>query len=240
MRMCARSSWRCRRNDGDDDGRAVCDSRPGADGRRDEVRRFYSSYFIGRWPADTQLKPISRTVGQGRVIDEFILSFTHDVEMPAMLPGVAPTGRKVELPHVVVMGIEKARLSMSISTGIKARCSRRLACWIRPNCRWPGLNRRVSCWIQNCRRTSSFTAPSGRKRDRTCIPPRSHRHTKEPGSLPLSRRFDEHRQAAPMTMGVQDRRALAATLITISASSAQKTEDASHRAHFNDHFSRSR
>jgi carboxymethylenebutenolidase len=78
---------------------------------RDEVRRFYSSYFIGRWPADTQLKPISRTVGQGRVIDEFILSFTHDVEMPAILPGIEPTGRKVELPHVVVMGIEKGKIT---------------------------------------------------------------------------------------------------------------------------------
>jgi carboxymethylenebutenolidase len=78
---------------------------------REEVRQFYSSYFIGRWPADTQLKPISRTVGQGRVIDEFILSFTHDVEMPAMLPGITPTGRKVELPHVVVMGIVKGKVA---------------------------------------------------------------------------------------------------------------------------------
>jgi carboxymethylenebutenolidase len=77
---------------------------------RDEVRRFYTSYFIGHWPADTQLKPISRTIGQGRVIDEFVLSFTHNMEMPAMLPGVAPTGQKVELPHVVVMGIENGKV----------------------------------------------------------------------------------------------------------------------------------
>jgi carboxymethylenebutenolidase len=40
------------------------------------------------------------------VIEEFILSFTHSMEMPTVLPGVTPTGRKVELPHVVVMGIE--------------------------------------------------------------------------------------------------------------------------------------
>jgi carboxymethylenebutenolidase len=77
---------------------------------RDEVRRFYNSYFINHWPADTQLRPISRTIGQGRVIDEFVLSFTHDMEMPAMLPGVRPTGRKVELPHVVVMGVEKGKV----------------------------------------------------------------------------------------------------------------------------------
>jgi carboxymethylenebutenolidase len=71
----------------------------------DEVREFYATWFIGHWPADVQITPISRTVGQGRVIDELIASFTHDVEMPALLPGVAPTGRKVTLPHVVVMGI---------------------------------------------------------------------------------------------------------------------------------------
>jgi len=78
---------------------------------REEVRRFYATYFVGRWPADTQIKPVSRTIGQGRVIDELIVTFTHDVEMPAILPGVAPTGRKVELPHVVVMGIEDGKVA---------------------------------------------------------------------------------------------------------------------------------
>src|SRR5512133_1303592 len=61
---------------------------------RDEVRAFYASWFVGRWPADTQVSQVSRTLGQGRVIDELIVTFTHDVEMPALLPGVAPTGRK--------------------------------------------------------------------------------------------------------------------------------------------------
>jgi carboxymethylenebutenolidase len=32
------------------------------------------------------------------------------MEMPTVLPGVAPTGRKVELPHVVVMGIENGKV----------------------------------------------------------------------------------------------------------------------------------
>lgn len=78
---------------------------------RDEVRRFYAAYFVGRWPADTQIEPVSRTVGQSRVVDELIVSFTHDVEMPAILPGVAPTGRKVALAHVVVMGIEDGKVA---------------------------------------------------------------------------------------------------------------------------------
>ena len=54
---------------------------------------------------------MSRTVGQGRVIDELVVSFTHDVEMPALLPGIAPTGRKVVLPHVVLMGIVDGKVA---------------------------------------------------------------------------------------------------------------------------------
>ena len=78
---------------------------------REDVRRFYAGYFIGRWPADTQMRPISRTIGQGRVIDEFVLSFTHNIEMPAILPGLAPTGRKVDIPFVVVMGIQDGKVA---------------------------------------------------------------------------------------------------------------------------------
>ena len=49
---------------------------------------------------------VSRTVGQGRVIDELVISFTHDVEMPALLPGIAPTGRRVEVPLVAIVRFE--------------------------------------------------------------------------------------------------------------------------------------
>ena len=46
---------------------------------------------------------ISRTVGKDQVVDELILKFTHDREIEVMMPGIAPTGKYVELPHVVVM-----------------------------------------------------------------------------------------------------------------------------------------
>jgi carboxymethylenebutenolidase len=72
----------------------------------DAVRQFYSSKFIGHTPADTVVLPISRTVSANRVIDEFVMEFTHDAEIPFMLPGVSPTGRKVRVPLVVVMGFE--------------------------------------------------------------------------------------------------------------------------------------
>jgi carboxymethylenebutenolidase len=82
----------------------------GADGG-EAVRRFYSSQFIGRTPADAVLSPIARTVSADRVIDEFVLEFTHDIELPWMLPDVAPTGRRVRIPTVVVMGFHGDRVA---------------------------------------------------------------------------------------------------------------------------------
>ena len=75
------------------------------------VRRFYKSALIGCTPADSELKPIARTVSEDRVIDEFVLEFTHDCEMPFMLPGVAPTGRRVRIPTVVVMGFQEGKVA---------------------------------------------------------------------------------------------------------------------------------
>jgi carboxymethylenebutenolidase len=55
---------------------------------RDGVRKFYDTWFIGKWPKDTVVTPLSRTVGENGLVDERIISFTHDCEMPALLPGV--------------------------------------------------------------------------------------------------------------------------------------------------------
>jgi carboxymethylenebutenolidase len=75
------------------------------------VREFYSTQFVGQTPADAVLRPIARTVSENRVIDEFVLEFTHDREIPFMLPGVAPTGRRVRVPTVVVMGFDGDKVS---------------------------------------------------------------------------------------------------------------------------------
>ncbi len=61
-------------------------------------------------PPDTTLTPVSRTVGENQLVDEMIFSFTHTVEMPWMLPGVAPTGRRVEVPLVAIVGFRDGKL----------------------------------------------------------------------------------------------------------------------------------
>src|SRR5919109_3092386 len=75
------------------------------------VRRFYGDHFIGKWPRDIEITPVSRTVGDDQVVDELVLSFTHDIEMPQLLPGVAPTGRPVRLAFCVVVGFRDGKVA---------------------------------------------------------------------------------------------------------------------------------
>ena len=75
------------------------------------VRRFYGDHFIGKWPRDTEITPVSRTVGDDQLVDEVVVSFTHDVEMDHFLPGVAPTGRSVRLPVCVVAKFEGGKVA---------------------------------------------------------------------------------------------------------------------------------
>ncbi len=75
------------------------------------LRAFYSQDFISRMPADTTLTPISRTVGEDQLVDEMIFSFTHSEEMPWMLPGVPPTGKRVEIPLVAIVRFRDGKLA---------------------------------------------------------------------------------------------------------------------------------
>jgi carboxymethylenebutenolidase len=63
-----------------------------------KLHHFYTHHFVNSNPPDTTLVPISRTVGATQVVDEMLFSFTHTTEIPWMLPGVAPTGKRVEVP----------------------------------------------------------------------------------------------------------------------------------------------
>jgi len=78
---------------------------------RAEMLEFYGRHFIPKMPADTEIVPVCRTVGQGRVVDEMIFRFTHDLEMDWMLPGVPPTGRRVEIAVVSIVKMEGEKLA---------------------------------------------------------------------------------------------------------------------------------
>ena len=87
---------------------------------------------IGR--RTSTITPVSRTVGENQVVDEVVVSFTHDCAMPAI-----PAGRRAD-------GTQSGRLPLrgggrlrwagkvatSASIGTRRRCSCRSACSIKP------------------------------------------------------------------------------------------------------------
>jgi carboxymethylenebutenolidase len=76
----------------------------------DELARYYAHHFIPKCPAGFKLTPISRTVVADRLVDEMLVSFTHDVEIDWMLPGVPPTGKYVEVPTVAIVNFSGDKL----------------------------------------------------------------------------------------------------------------------------------
>ena len=76
----------------------------------DEVRKFYSERFIPQQPPDTDITPVSRSVGNDRVVDELIYGFAHTIELEWLLPGIPPTGKRVEVPMVVVVRFRDGKI----------------------------------------------------------------------------------------------------------------------------------
>jgi carboxymethylenebutenolidase len=75
------------------------------------VGEFYSKYFIPQIPPDFELIPISRTIGTDQLVDEMVAKFTHTIQMDWMLPGVAPTGKRVEVPVVAIIQFRDGKLA---------------------------------------------------------------------------------------------------------------------------------
>src|SRR5216110_2441084 len=78
---------------------------------QDELREFYSKRFIPQMPPDTEMIPISRTIGDNQLVDEMVFKFTHTIRMDWMLPGVAPTGKRVEVPLVAIVRFREGKLA---------------------------------------------------------------------------------------------------------------------------------
>lgn len=75
------------------------------------LRAFYATHFIPKMPPDLRMTPVSRTIGGDQLVEELVLDFTHTVEIDWMLPGIAPTGRRVEVALVVVVRFRDGRVA---------------------------------------------------------------------------------------------------------------------------------
>lgn len=78
---------------------------------RDELREFYSKRFIPQMPPDTEMTPISRTIGEDQIVDEMVFKFTHTIPMDWILPGIPPTGKRVEIPLVAIVRVKDGKLA---------------------------------------------------------------------------------------------------------------------------------
>jgi carboxymethylenebutenolidase len=82
----------------------------GGDGKK-ELHEFYAKYFLPQIPPDTEMVPVSRTIGQGRLVEEMVFRFTHSIPMDWMLPGIPPTGKRVEVAMLVVVQFDGDKLA---------------------------------------------------------------------------------------------------------------------------------
>ncbi len=83
-----------------------------------------------------------------------LFSFTHTTEIPWMLPGVKPTGKRVEVPLLAVIKFRGDKLyhehiywdqaSVLVQVGLLDP---------EAGCRRPASRRRRSCSTRSCRRT---------------------------------------------------------------------------------------
>jgi carboxymethylenebutenolidase len=76
-----------------------------------ELREFYSKRFIPQMPPDTEMIPVSRTIGEDQLVDEMIFKFTHTIPMDWMLPGISPTGKRIEVPLVAIVRFRNGKLA---------------------------------------------------------------------------------------------------------------------------------
>jgi carboxymethylenebutenolidase len=71
----------------------------------DELRRHLAEELVPHRPADLEFRKLSRTVDQRRLAEEFMVGFTHDRELPWLLPGVAPTGQRAQVLAISVVSV---------------------------------------------------------------------------------------------------------------------------------------
>ena len=77
---------------------------------REGVRRYLADDVLPHLPADLTRRRVSRTVDRFRVVDEETVTFTHDRELPWLLPGLAPTHRRAAVLTMTVATFRQGRL----------------------------------------------------------------------------------------------------------------------------------
>jgi len=75
------------------------------------VREFYADQFLPYIPPDWELTSLSQIFGEYRIVEEFVIRFTHTLDMDWMVPGVPATGRKVESAWVGIIQFQAGKVA---------------------------------------------------------------------------------------------------------------------------------
>jgi carboxymethylenebutenolidase len=78
---------------------------------REGVYNFYQDYFLAQRPADMTAVLISQFVGENILAEEAVYQFTHDQVMDWLVPGVPPTGKRVEAGVVGIITFENGKIA---------------------------------------------------------------------------------------------------------------------------------
>jgi carboxymethylenebutenolidase len=82
----------------------------GAEGRP-ALEHFYRDVMLPHLPADLGFTRRSRTVDRFHLVDELAVSFLHDCEMPWLIPGIEPTGRRASVAAIVVVDFDRGAIA---------------------------------------------------------------------------------------------------------------------------------
>jgi carboxymethylenebutenolidase len=63
------------------------------------------------FPPDLEVVPVSQTIDEHQLVDEIIFKCTHTTEIGWMLPNIPPTGKRIEVPLVVIIGFKDGKVT---------------------------------------------------------------------------------------------------------------------------------
>lgn len=79
---------------------------------RQGVRDFYANHLVGKFfPPDVEMISVSQTIGDDQIVDELVIRFTHTMVIEWMLPGIPPTGKRVEMAVAVIVKVEGGKIA---------------------------------------------------------------------------------------------------------------------------------
>jgi carboxymethylenebutenolidase len=78
---------------------------------RAAVRGFYANQFLPSVPRDFDLQSLSQTFGDDRIVEEFVVRFTHTLDMDWLAPAIPATGRKVEFLLVGIIQFDAGKIA---------------------------------------------------------------------------------------------------------------------------------